>query len=198
MEDHNRIRPLEIKNGNEQAFRRLFDSYKNILYAYAFKFTRNRELSEEAVQEVFLKLWVHRASLDPERPLEGYLFRMARNQVFNMLKRAVYNERLKEYIFSRPAVYEHSAEEQLILSEIQEAKDQAISQLSPRRRLIFRMSRLEGLTHDEIAEKLGISKNTVKDQIVKANHLIREYLCEHAELTVPALILILSSLNSGS
>ncbi len=181
---------IAIRNGDAKAFSHLFDRHKDVLYSYALKVTRSRDLAEEAVQETFLRLWLNREKLDPGRPIQGYLFRIARNYVFNILKRAVYDERLKTHIFYNYPAWEPGADEHLILSELQLAKENAISCLPPRRQLIFRMSRKEGLSHQEIAEKLGISPNTVKDQIVKATQTIKEYLRSHGDMAMPMLIVL--------
>lgn len=185
----------EIKKGSAAAFSRLFDKQKDVLFSYALKITRSRDLAEETVQEAFLKLWQHRSTIDPDRPVEAYLYRIARNHVFNLLKRATLDEQMKAEVFYSRAVADFAADEHLILSELQQARENAISCLPPRRQLIFKMSRKEGLSHQEIAERLGISRNTVKDQIVKATGAVRQYLQTHGDMAVPVLVILGNPFN---
>lgn len=89
----------ELKNHNEKAFRSLFDLYYQDIYGYSMSLLKSKELAEENVQDVFLKVWLHRENLNLEQSFKSYLFTIARNQAFNLLNKATNDAILKEEIF---------------------------------------------------------------------------------------------------
>ncbi len=178
----------KVSEGDHGAFRRIFDQYKDILYGYSYKLTKSQTLAEEAVQEVFLKVWQNRQTLDADRPIKAYLYKITQNHVYNTLRNAAYNDKLKQQIFYRCLNTHYSTEDQVIYRDLETFKDQAIDRLPARRQLIFRMSRVQGLSHEEIANQLGISQHTVKDQIVKALKSIKEQLLTHTDIAVSVIL----------
>lgn len=178
----------KIKDGDATAFRELFYTYKDALFGYACKLSRSAELAEEAVQEVFMKVWIHRQQLDPAQSIQSYLYTATRHCIFNILKKAALDEKLKKAVFYQQPVFSNNTEEYLATSELQRVKKIVLDQLPPQRKLIFCLSRIEGLSHEEIALKLGISKNTVKDQIVKASRFLKHQLHTHHDIIIPLLV----------
>ncbi|WKN31499.1 RNA polymerase sigma-70 factor [Porifericola rhodea] len=181
---------LSISLGDHHAFRVLFDKYRDVLFGYSFKFTKSKELSEEALQEVFMKVWQNRESLNPNLSIKSYLFTSIKNYTYNTLRNAAYDHKLKEQIFYRYMHAYNNTEDLLEYQELQAFKDKAVESLPPRRKLIFQMSRVEGLSHEEIAVKLGISPHTVKDQMVKALKSIKKYLQVHTDIAVGLILFI--------
>ncbi|RAJ04041.1 RNA polymerase sigma-70 factor (ECF subfamily) [Chitinophaga skermanii] len=166
----------QVKEGSTTAFYQLFNTWKDPLFGYALKLCRTRDMAEEAVQEVFMRIWMHREKLDPSQNIQAYLYTAIRNSVFNSLKKAAIERRLKSGVSYHQSDTDNTTEEKISAADLHRAKDQAISQLPPQRKLIFQLSRMEGLSQQQIALKLGISTNTVKDQIVKANRFLRTQL----------------------
>lgn len=179
----------QIKQGDTNAFRQIFDQYRNVVFGYSYKLVKSQALAEEAVQEVFLKVWQHRHALNPSLSFSAFLYKITRNHVYNLLRKAVYDEQLKQQIFYHAQKSHHATENAVIYTELQSFAEKAIAHLPAQRQTIFRMSRFNGLSHDEIAQQLGISKNTVKDQIVKAVKFIKKYLQVHADITVTVFFL---------
>lgn len=179
----------KIREGDATAFRDLFNAYKDPLYGYARKLCRSDILAEEIVQEVFMKVWINRAQLDPAQSIKAYLYTATKHCVFNWMKKSARDERLKQVVFYHQPVSSNITEEHISLGELQRLKSAIMEQLPPQRRLIFYMSRIEGLSHDEIAARLQLSRNTVKDQIVKANSFLRQRLQGHHDLLIPLLII---------
>ena len=98
--DHNeKILVSELKNGNEKAFRKLFDLYYQDIYGYSISLLKSKEAAEENVQDVFMKVWQHRENLNIEQSFKAYIFTIARNQAFNFLNKAANDALLKEEIF---------------------------------------------------------------------------------------------------
>jgi len=179
-----------IAAGDTEAFRICFDELHQEVYGYAFHYFRSNTLAEDLVQEVFAKIWSHRWTLDPGQGIKPYLYRTARNTIFSQLKRAACDRQMREYVFYRLPTQHNDAEERYLHDELLELYKKAVTMLPPQRQLVYTMSRDEGLTHDQIAEQLTISKNTVKDQIVKASHFIRNYIHAHSREYTASLCLV--------
>ncbi|MCW3467727.1 RNA polymerase sigma-70 factor [Chitinophaga nivalis] len=182
----------QIIQGNQQAFRLLYQRYRNLVYGYTIKLTTAADVAEEAVQEIFMKIWINRATLDPARSLEAYLYKSTRNFVFNYLKKALHDEKIRRHFFESTPQTAVPTDKILLVKELEIIRSRAISSLPPQRQLIFRLSRINGLSNQEIAVQLGISGNTVKDQLVKASKAIKVYMIKHAELAVALAMVALS------
>lgn len=163
----------ELKNHNEKAFRTLFDFYRQDIYGYSISILKSKELAEENVQEVFLKVWLYRENLNLDLSFKAYLFTIARNQAFNFLSKAANEAVLKEEIFYKSQKSYDQGDYTVREADCKKLKKQALKQLSPKRKLIFKMSRKEGKTYEEIGQELGISVNTVKSQMSKALESLR-------------------------
>lgn len=178
-----------LKKGDGAAFREIFNRYHQKLSFYTISIVKSKSVGKDIVQETFLKLWEKRAELQPDQSLSSYIHIIARNMAFNHLKRAGYDERLREKIWEsiRETQQRVSFEEELHAHENGQWVRKAIDQLPPRRKLIFKLSREKGMTHKEIARKLGISKNTVKNQMVSAQKEIREFLKRHTDIALSSI-----------
>ena len=163
----------ELKNNNEKAFRSLFDHYNQDIYGYSISILKSKQLAEENVQEVFLKVWLNRQNLNIEQSFKSYLFTIARNQAFNVLNKAANDVLLKEEIFYKSQKHHDQGDYSIREADCKKLKKQAIKQLPPKRKQIFKMSRKQGKTYEEISDELGISVNTVKSQMSKALETIR-------------------------
>lgn len=165
---------LAMAKGDEKAFRQLFNHYWQHIYSVAFVFTKSIVLSEEIVQDVFLKVWLKRELLVPVKNFKGYLFTVARNHIYNELRKKSsersFAKHLEEYFTEISSL----PEQQLFLKETQSLIDEAVAQLPSQQRTVYELSRKDGLDHSQIADKLGISKLTVKSHMNKALNMIRQ------------------------
>jgi RNA polymerase sigma-70 factor (ECF subfamily) len=163
-----------IRDGSVAAFEGVFRKYFTRLCAVAYAYVGSPEAAEEIVQELFLKLWRQRESLQITDNLQAYLFRAARNASLNHLKhrRVELQWRAREQAGDPPAA--PAADAALTEGELSRALAAAIDALPERCRLVFTMSRRQGLSYAEIAEALGISIKTVEVQIGRALKTLRE------------------------
>lgn len=168
--------------GDPVAFRKVYDTYKNQLFAYCLKFTKSAPDAEEVVQQAFIRLWEFRHNIDPNRPLNPYVYRVARNCAFDYLKEAARTARLKEDL--RSVLSSAHYQDGPTADEYVQIAQQAIETLPEKRQIIFRMSYDEGMTHQQIAESLQLSVHTVKSQLVKATKSLRLHLLQHVSLLV--------------
>jgi RNA polymerase sigma-70 factor (ECF subfamily) len=173
--------------GDEEAFRALFHKYTPGLYASVVKVVKAEEIAREIVQEVFLKVWRGRDVVGVMEKPEGWLFRVASNLSISYLRRQAVEYRWLNSV--------HQAEgstddilEKISFKEARQVLYQAINALPPKRRLIFRLSREEQLTHAQIAEQLEMSQHTVKNQIVLARQFVEDYLKTHIGFHIPLVL----------
>jgi RNA polymerase sigma-70 factor (ECF subfamily) len=135
---------------------------------------KDKEEAENVVHEVFLKIWDKRQSINPELNFTSYLFTSLKNRIFDHFKEIKRSEVLRKQYFDRVESYrdEHLEEKEIKTRRIQKA----IENLSQRRKRILKLNIEEGLSYSEIATKLDISPNTVKNSLVKAKQMIRRQL----------------------
>ncbi len=184
----------ETKAGNLDAFTRLYDIYHGFLFHFSLKFLKSRGLAEEVVHDVFLKVWENRHLLDPERCLEAYLATICKNQIFNILKKANREAAIMDDIRRSLGSSCNDTEETVFAAELEQMVDQIVDQLPTQRRRVFQMYRFEEMNLDEIAEKLSVSKGTVKDHMAKANRFVRQHLRVQAGLFLDLSLLVLAAL----
>ena len=134
----------QLKQGNQLAFTILYDTYSEQVYRLAFKYLCNKELAEDAVQNLFMKVWIKRTSLDESRPLNHFLFTVLKNDLLTILR------------------------------DPKDLVRHAIEQLSPQRRKIFSLKISGKYSNQEIADKLNLSVNTIKFQYSQSLKQIKE------------------------
>jgi RNA polymerase sigma-70 factor (ECF subfamily) len=159
---------MYIKKGDQQALEELFEKYYYQLCDFAFQYVRSVNLTEEVVSDIFLKIWKKREDLTISGNFKGYLFTAVRNQSLNYIKK---EQRPLDSLDDRPrppASTDYQPDEKLLFKELTNRIETLINSLPPRRRRIFKLSRLEGFTYREIADMLSISIHTVQNQMVQA------------------------------
>lgn len=164
----------KLKNGDKRAFEVVFEHYKNYLYLFIRKALPSEEDPEGIVQEVFISLWLNRENLDESKPLKPYLFTIAKNQIYDHLRK-LYSKR--KYLNSLLSDYGSNADFEANDAEYREFEHylaEKIDQLPARRKEIFKLSKLEGKSYREIASLLNISENTVDMQMRSANSAISQ------------------------
>jgi RNA polymerase sigma-70 factor (ECF subfamily) len=167
-----------LSQGSEYAFTQIFDHYRGSVYGTAFKFLKSQEAAEEIVQEIFLKLWIKRTEIPSIQNFNGFLFTMARNAILDKLRKTA-NEKIAQQVLSKQQSFTNNTDHRVQDNQYQQILEQAIDNLSPQQREVFRLAKMEGYSYKEIAEELGISVLTVKVHMNKALASLREYLKGH-------------------
>lgn len=181
---------MKVSQGDEQAFKALFDRYHGRLYQYIFNIVKCREVAEELVMDVFLKLWLARDIMSEIENLDGFLFRIAYNKSIDFFRAAAKDKQFTDLLLEKNQIPSDSyADAPLQMREYETKLREAITLLPPQRKKIFNLSREEQLTHAQIAEELGISRNTVANTIVEARQFIRTYLVKNLDLAVLMIVL---------
>jgi RNA polymerase sigma-70 factor (ECF subfamily) len=181
----------KLAKGDEKAFELIYHHYNQRLSPFVDKMVRSPQLAEEIIQDIFVHLWIHRELLEEVKHPTSYLFNVATNKTLDYLKKIANNAKLLDKIACRSTEIINDTEERIIYKESAEILEMAISKLPEQRRLIFHLSRNEGMTHDQIAERLNISKNTVKNQMVTALKNIREFAEKRASVFSIAVFVLL-------
>ncbi len=162
-----------IKLDDIQSFEQIYRQYWSKLYIYAFNVLRERELCEDIVQEVFIDLWTKRHNVQIS-DFNSYLHQSVKYQIFNHFRRSKYKKQLlmKFDLINTQYKIDELYEKEELKAQIKDV----ISKIPEQRRIIFEMSRYEGLSNKEISEKLSISLQTVKNQISESLKFIRKSL----------------------
>jgi RNA polymerase sigma-70 factor (family 1) len=166
---------MRVADGDPGAFRELFETFSPKVYGFALKLTHSPAIAEELVQEVFMKIWMYRGGLRGVEHFPAYLYTITRNLTFNVLKRLSAEQKAKaEYIKGfREDV--HETEETVIGRDYQNILQNAIDKLSPQQKLVYSLCHGEGMKYEEAAEKLHISRLTVKTHMQQAIRSIKTH-----------------------
>lgn len=168
-----------LRNGDEAAFRLVFERLHRKIYQFAFHFLKNKEQCEEIVQDTFLNFWVHREKLDRFKPIEPYLYIIARRTVTDYWRKAATAQNFRDQLFYSIRLSHNDTEEKVLMNDLERITEAGMQQLSSQQQMVFKLSRFEGLTYEEIAVKMQISKDTVKYHLVNALKVLREHFDKH-------------------
>jgi len=165
---------MRISEGDRHAFRELYQHYTPILYPFVKSLCNDDALCEDIIQEVFIKIWDNRINAANIKQVKPYLFKAAKNRFLNELRkqkteRKVINTRLYN------GIDPETPEQQLTFKEGMRLGDEALSRLSPKRRTIVELSTREDLSLDEIADRVGSSKNVVKKLLYQGLAMMKKY-----------------------
>ena len=184
---------VQVSQGNEYAFRQLYDKYHNKIYSLGMYLTRSEMLSEEIVQDVFMKIWEKRDQLEGINYFNSWFRTVTRNTCSNYLRSLA----MEKLVMNRYALQNNSEtpspENDVIAKEYQQIIDAAIRQLPPQQKKVYLLSRQGGKKQAEIAHELNISIYTVKEYMKLAQRSIRQHL--ESNLDVSILLAIVIFLN---
>lgn len=166
---------LRIAGGDAHAFEEAFYEYSDRLYTLLLDKIKQPAVAEEIVQDVFLKVWINRDRLASIDNPGGYIYRIAANLVLDYFRDQAAEIRMKK--FSAVAAAAYSPQAGLDSRETQQLINEAVQQLPGQRKLIFEL-RLQGFSYQEIADQLGLSVHTIRNQIIAGAKFVRVYLVQ--------------------
>lgn len=161
--------------GDQSAFNTLYNQFREPAIRFSNSILKDLEESENMVQEAFIKVWERRSGINPELNFTSYLFTILRNRIFDYLKEVKRNEFMKERYWQNIVSYQNADMADLKEERIEKVKV-ALDDLTEKRRRIIQLNYEEGKSYEEIASIMNISKNTVKNQLVKAKQILRRQL----------------------
>ncbi len=163
----------ELTQGNKKSFELLFLYYQPKLVYFLNGFIKDEELARDIAQDVFLSVWNNREKLNHLFSFKAYLFRIGKNAICNHYDHTLVHEKFEIHQLSRPLQID-SIEEGFYAKELQVLIEIAVGKMSSQRKLVYQLSKIEGLTNSEIAEKLNINKRTVQNHLSAALSEIRK------------------------
>lgn len=162
-----------MRKGRREAFNEIYARYWEKVYQVAARRIRSREESKDLVQDLFFSLWVKRETLVINTSIDAYLFTAIKYKVINYIEANIVKEKYLKSLEQSVVDYDNSTHEQLIFQNLDELLQVGIKSLSPRVREVFELSRNEHLSINEIAERLQLSNQTVRNQISIALKTLR-------------------------
>ena len=182
-----------LKNGSHKAFDSIYQMYAKRLYYYSLQFTKSREDSEEIVQDVFVKLWTNREKIRQKDTLSSLLFIMAKHHVINAFRAKINHPVYEEYVKYNDEIAVNDTHQQLEYQEFVVRFKKTIETLPATQRKVITLSKIQQLSNREIAEKLSLSEQTVKNQLSIGLKTLKQAL---GKLYFLYLLLFVNSIGS--
>ena len=175
---------LKIAEGDQVAFSILFEQYRNRLFTYLFKITKSAETSEEIVLDVFLKIWHGKEAIIEIENIDAFLFKVAHNKAIDFLRSLKRNPQIQQQAWDQmqEPFSTEVADKQLLFKGALEMVEHAIHQLPSQMQKVFTMRHHHGLTNEDIAERLQLSRNTVRNHHALSVQFIRKFLSTNLDL----------------
>ena len=167
---------MQISAGDEKAFRAIFDLYKIELFRAAIRLTRSRVIAEEIIQEVFIGLWISREHLNKVEVPASYIYRILFNRTSNYLRKEANQQRIIKVAMKHTQSSSDATEQLVDVNDTEHLIEQALGQLPPRQKTVYKLHCQQGLSNEEIASQLHVSQHTIKSHLSKAIGFIRTYL----------------------
>jgi RNA polymerase sigma-70 factor (ECF subfamily) len=176
MTENDQFLLAELKKGNTRAFAALYDAYWERLYYTCYRRIELQEETEDILQELFADIWNNREKLQIRTSLSVYIFTALKYKIFRFIDAKVVRQKHMQRLGNEEPAAEETIERDLSFDELYSLLEERIEHLPVRCRLVFRMSREQELTVEEIAKQLNISPSTVHNQITKAKKILKNEL----------------------
>lgn len=186
QKDQARLLTEQLKAGSREAFHLLYDVYAPKIHAFALSYLKTESDAEELLQELFLKLWEMRAGLDSSKNIKSFLFKICINLIYDMIRRKNIEQAYLNFAAKNDQTNNDSTWHEVIYNDMLVNLNQLIAGMPDQRQRIFKLSKEEGLSNEEIALQLGLSKRTVENQLYRAVSFLKEKL---GKSSLPGLLI---------
>jgi len=181
----------QISTGDTKAFGIIFHRYSPKVYHYALKIVKSENLAEEITQEIFVKIWKQEEHLSQIENLDAYLRVLTRNHTLKVLRRMALEVRTSRMMATNYKEDHNETEEYIIFKDSEKVLNQAIEKLPAQQKLVYTLCHQEGLKYEEVAERLNISKLTVKTHMQHALRFLRNYVSTHTDIAIVVILMTL-------
>lgn len=164
---------VRFKSGDQIEFRKIFNIYYKLIYHYSLRFLKQHEDTEELVQEAFILLYLNREKIEDAAAVYPYLFTITKRLVISSFRKKIIESKFEVHLQNIWKEENYDTEESLASRELSYFLDRAIASLPEKQKEVYAMNKLEGLSYQEIADKIGISKNTVKNHLITASKTVK-------------------------
>jgi RNA polymerase sigma-70 factor (family 1) len=169
-----------VAEGDEAAFRRVYDRFWPQVYGTSLRLTRDPEQARDLSQDIFVRLWENKEKLGEAREPGAYIYILSRNLVMDFLRKKTFDPANIDWLLAYFSKDGTDPQARLEYKELEAGLRKAVESLPDRTKEVFRLSRVEGLTHEQIAARMGISVVSSKTYIVRALRDIRQYMTDHS------------------
>lgn len=175
-----------LKVGSYQAFNAIYGIYSNHLYGYCYRYTKSHEDAQDIVQEVFTSLWINRSMIRDENTVAHFLFQIAKNRLINKFRTQVNSPVYEEYVIfcNDSALSVDDTSRKVEFDDFCQLLEQIKGSLPVTQRNVYECCKEQGLSSHETAGLLGISEQTVKNQLSLALKVFRKRLERYKALTL--------------
>jgi RNA polymerase sigma-70 factor (ECF subfamily) len=164
-----------IQKGIKAAYQELFERYAPRIYKFSLSYLKNEQDAEGLVQDVFLKIWEKREKLDSTKNIKAFIFKIAINTIYDLIRRKNIEHAFRDFTQVQENQQSDTTWHAVIWEEMQINLDELIKKMPEQRRRIFQLSREKGLSNDEIAKELNLSKRTVENQLYRAIAFLKKH-----------------------
>jgi len=185
--DINKVLLSRVAAGEEGAFTALFHQWRDKLYFYILRITHSEAKAEDVLQDVFTRIWLNRSRLQDIQNPDAYLYSMAKNRAISCIRQMARESLATAALAQEDSQPVGSSDEHLVQKELQHTLHDIIHRLPPQQKLVYTLSREQGLKKEEIAARLNISSSTVKNHMTHALRTIRQELEIYWQI-IPACI----------
>lgn len=179
-----------LQEGSEYAFQLIYDKYRNRIYQTAINFLKSPIIAQDVVQDVFMKLWFERNNIDASKPVEAWLYTVAKNNILNKLRKIANEWKAIDVLSHSILQSESNTDHKLNEGEFNRNVASAVATLPEQQKTVFMLSRFEKLTYIQIGVKMGISPLTVKTHLSRALHSIKKHLDAKGVFLLFSLIIL--------
>lgn len=183
----------DFSNGDMEAYGTLFTYFKEAVTANISKIVHQSDIVDDILQDTFLKLWENRSKLKDKVSVEAWLFRVSYHTSIDHIRiklRTRQNEEASMYVMEKSiTVSQEDAFQDYYYKE--SLLQEAINQLSPKKKQVFELCKLQGKSYSEVSESLNIAKSTVKDYIIESNKIIRKYVTNRYSKSTYSLMIVI-------
>jgi RNA polymerase sigma-70 factor (family 1) len=187
--DHHLL--LALAAGDRTAFARIFEQSWAHVYGVALRLTKSPEMARDLAQDIFLKLWDHRDKLTKVNNFYSFLYTITRNQVHDQLRKKVFRESNREFLVNYFSAGQTTIADSLESRELDRLLYESIEKLPPQLRQVLRLGRLEGLSHEEIAAKMGITPQSSRTYMARAVAALHKTMITNNEKTIIVMLMFL-------
>jgi RNA polymerase sigma-70 factor (ECF subfamily) len=165
---------IKCQKGDQAAFSQLYEEFSDMIYSVAFRIVNKENEASDIVQETFISVWENIQKIDPDRKFKNWIMRIAVNKCYDLLRKSSYVNKTvsDDFILTQILSEENTPEEQLNNKEIGDIISLIAEKLSPKQKLVFVLSELEGYSQDEIADMTGMMKSSIKSNLNLARRRI--------------------------
>ena len=164
-----------VKIGIKEAFEVLFERYAPRIYSFALSYLKNEPDAEELIQDVFLKIWEKRETLDRSKNIKSFIYKIAVNSIYDLIRHKNIETAFRDFTRENHDEKRENTWDSVIYNEMIANVNELVKLMPVQQGKIFKLSREEGLTNDDISKQLNLSKRTVENQLYRAITFLRKH-----------------------